>query len=243
MVSKNGHTQHISRRYNAELEDIKTRMLEMGGLVERQVADAITAFMTADSELAQRVKEGDYVINDMEVAIDEECTMILARRQPAASDLRMVIAITRVLQDLERMGDEATKIAEQAILFSEAGELPRGHVEIRHIGDHVGVMVRGALDAFTRFDMDQALRVAEEDKVVDQEYGSAMRSLVTHMMEDPRTITSVLRVMWALRSIERVGDHARNIAEHVIYLVKGLDVRHVNVKEMAAKIQGDEEEE
>lgn len=169
--------------------------------------------------------------------------MILARRQPAASDLRMVIAITRVLQDLERMGDEATKIAEQAILFSEAGELPRGHVEIRHIGDHVGVMVRGALDAFTRFDMDQALRVAEEDKVVDQEYGSAMRSLVTHMMEDPRTITSVLRVMWALRSIERVGDHARNIAEHVIYLVKGLDVRHVNVKEMAAKIQGDEEEE
>ncbi len=237
MVDKDLHSHHISQQFNAELDDAKTRMLEMGGLVEKQVSDAITAFMNQDSELARTVDKRDEAINDYEVSIDEECTLILARRQPAASDLRMVLAISKALNDLERMGDEATKVAENAIALAEAGGLTRSYLEIRHIGDHVGKMVHDALDAFARFDSSLALKVAQEDKSVDMEYGTAMRSLVTYMIEDPRSISSVLNVMWALRSLERIGDHARNIAEHVIYLVEGKDVRHVGLKEMAEEVK------
>lgn len=237
MKDKDLHAHHISQQFNSELDDIKTRMLEMGGVVEKQVADATTAFMNQDSGLAEEVKSGDRVVNGLEVAIDEECTIILARRQPAASDLRLVLSISRVISDLERMGDEASKVAESAIKLGELGGLPRSVLEIRHIGDHVLSMVRNALDAFARFDSDMALEVAEEDNAVDMEYATAMRSLVTYMMEDPRTISSVLQVLWALRSLERIGDHARNIAEHVIYLVKGADVRHVNLDEMSAAVQ------
>ncbi|MFT5887843.1 MAG: phosphate transport system protein [Zhongshania sp.] len=237
MKEKNSHTHHISQQFNTELDDIKTRMLEMGGLVEKQVADATNAFMNLDTGLAEAVKIGDKIVNDLEVSIDEECTIILARRQPAASDLRLVLSISKILNDLERMGDEASKVADSAIKLAELGGLPRSILEIRHIGDHVAGMVRNSLDAFARFDIELALEVAEEDKSVDMEYGTAMRSLVTYMMEDPRTISSVLQVMWALRSLERVGDHARNIAEHVIYLVKGANVRHANIEEMAAAVQ------
>lgn len=237
MKEKISHTHHISQQFNTELDDIKTRMLEMGGLVEKQVADATNAFMSLDTGLAADVKQGDKLVNSLEVAIDEECTIILARRQPAASDLRLVLSISKILSDLERMGDEASKVADSAIKLAELGGLPRSVLEIRHIGDHVSGMVRNALDSFARLDIDLALEVAEEDKAVDLEYGTAMRSLVTYMIEDPRTITSVLQVMWALRSLERVGDHARNIAEHVIYLVKGANVRHVNIDEMAATVQ------
>jgi phosphate transport system protein len=236
MVDKDLHSHHISAQFNAELDDVKTRMLEMGGLVESQVADAVNAVMNSDSGLAERVLKGDARINNMEVSIDEECALILARRHPAASDLRLVLAITRTLHDLERMGDEATKIAEQAIRLIEHGEMPRCVVEIRHIGTHVCMMVRDALDCFARLDVEQALRVAQEDKVVDLEYGTAMRTLVTYMMEDARAISAVLNIMWSLRSLERVGDHARNIAEHVVYLVKGQDVRHVGLTELEARI-------
>ncbi len=237
MTEKDLHSHHISQQYNEELEDIMSRMLEMGGMVERQVADAITATMNADSSLAEQVLKGDSKINDMEVSIDQDCTLILARRQPAASDLRMVLAISRALHDLERMGDEAGKIADHALQLIGAGDMPRGVVEIRHIGTHVIAMVRDALDAFARFDIDQALRVAHEDKAVDLEYATAMRTLVTYMMEDVRSISSVLSVMWSLRSLERIGDHARNLAEHVIYLVKGQDVRHVGLQEMADRVK------
>ncbi|GAB3380385.1 phosphate signaling complex protein PhoU [Spongiibacter taiwanensis] len=231
------HAHHISQQFNTELDEIKTRMLEMGGLVEKQVADATTAFMLQDTGMAEEVKKGDRLVNALEVSIDEECTIILARRQPAASDLRLVLSISKTLSDLERMGDEASKVADSSIKLSELGGLPRSVLEIRHIGDHVTGMVRSALDAFARVDVDLALQVAEEDNAVDMEYGTAMRSLVTYMMEDPRTISSVLQVMWALRSLERIGDHARNIAEHVIYLVKGADVRHAGIDEMAATVQ------
>jgi phosphate transport system protein len=211
-------------------------MLEMGGLVERQVADAINAVMNADSGLAERVLKGDYRINNMEMQIDEECALILARRHPAASDLRMVLAITRALHDLERMGDEATKIAEHAIRLIEHGEMPRCVVEIRHLGNHVCAMMRDALDCFARLDLDQAVRVAQEDKSVDMEYGTAMRTLVTYMMEDARSISAVLNIMWSLRSLERIGDHALNISEHVVYMVKGQDVRHLGLTELEARI-------
>ena len=236
MVDKDLHSHHISAQFNAELDEIKTRMLEMGGLVERQVAEAVNAVMNSDSELAEHVVKGDMRINNMEVSIDEECALILARRHPAASDLRLVLAITRTLHDLERMGDEATKIAEQAIRLIDHGDLPRCVVEIRHLGNHVCIMVRDALDCFARLDIEQALRVAQEDKAVDLEYATAMRTLVTYMMEDARSISAVLNIMWSLRSLERVGDHARNIAEHVVYLVKGQDVRHVGLTELEARI-------
>lgn len=237
MIDKESYSHHISQQFNEELDEAKTRMLEMGGLVEKQVHDAISAFMLLDSGLAEEVSQRDNKVNDLEVSIDEECTLILARRQPAASDLRLVLAISKALNDLERMGDEATKIARHAVDLANAGGLSRSYLEIRHIGDHVGMMVRDGLDAFARMDSELALRVAQEDNSVDMEYGTAMRSLVTYMMEDPRSIGSVLNVVWALRSLERIGDHARNIAEHVIYLVEGKDVRHVGLKEMEAEVK------
>ncbi|PKM29778.1 MAG: phosphate transport system regulatory protein PhoU [Gammaproteobacteria bacterium HGW-Gammaproteobacteria-11] len=225
-------SQHISQQFNAELEEIRTQLLEMGGLVEKQVSDAVTALIEADGKLAEEVRQNDRKINDMERKIDEECMRILARRQPAASDLRLVISITKIIVDLERIGDEASKIAKRALQLVEEGQSPRGYVECRHIGHHVRKMVQDALDAFARFDTVQALAVAREDKVVDQEYKSATRELVTYMMEDPRSITRVLSILWVLRSLERVGDHARNVAEQVIYLVKGQDVRHIGLSNM-----------
>lgn len=236
MIDKDVHSHHISQQFNVELDDVKTHLLEMGGLVEQQVRKAISSLVDADSDKAEKVRLDDNDINDMEVAIDEECMRILARRQPAASDLRLVIAISKSVIDLERIGDEAGKIALQAIQLAESGESPRGYKEIRHIGNHVGFMVRDALDAFARFDVDMALAVAKEDKLVDEEYGSAVRSLITYIMEDPRSISQMLNVLWALRSLERVGDHARNIAEQVIYLVKGTNVRHFGITQMTAEV-------
>ena len=236
MLDKDAHSHHISQQFNAELDTVKTHMMEMGGLVEKQVSDAVQSLLSSDSGMAEEVKKRDKLINDMEVSIDEECTRILARRQPAASDLRLVIAISKAVNDLERIGDEAGKIATQAMKLAENGEASRGYVEIRMIGEHVGRMVHDSLDAFARFDVERALAVAKEDKAVDAEYGTAVRSAITYMMEDPRSIGSMLNVLWSLRSLERIGDHARNIAEHVIYLVKGKNVRHLGLKEMAEQV-------
>lgn len=229
-------TDHISQQFNAELEDLRNSVLSMGGLVEKQVSDAVEALINADSELALSVCEQDSDVNFMEVSIDQECSRILARRQPAASDLRLVLACTKAASDLERVGDEASKIARFAIKLSEQGEAPKGYIEARHMGNHVRQMIHDALDAFARFDAEHALEVAKEDKSVDREYKSATRELVTYMMEDPRSITRVLNIMWVLRSLERVGDHARNISEYVIYLVKGTDVRHISIKKMQAEV-------
>lgn len=229
--------QHISQQFNADLEDLKTQLLEMGGLVEQQTINAVKAITTADGDLAEKVIITEEEVDLREVRLDENCTMVLARRQPAASDLRMVLAVAKITRDLERMGDEAQKIAKMSIHLNEDGEAPRGYVELRHIGSIVHQMVITTLDAFARFDVDKAVQVAHEDKKVDQEYKTAMRELATYMMEDPRSITRVMNIIWALRSLERIGDHARNIAEHVIYLVKGLDVRHISVKEMERQLQ------
>jgi len=239
MINKDSLTHHISAQFNAELEDIRSHLLAMGGLVEKQVNDAVSALVEADSGLAQQVREVDDQINQMERDIDEECLRILARRQPAASDLRLIISISKSVIDLERIGDEATKIAKRAIELCESGEAPKGYVEIRHIGEQVRKMVQEALDAFARFDAELALSVAQYDKNVDREYKSALRELVTYMMEDPRSISRVLSVIWALRSLERIGDHARNIAELVIYLVRGTDVRHIGLERMQAEVKGE----
>lgn len=236
-----GYKDHISRQFNVELDEVRNHTLAMGGLVERQVSDAVASLIELDVEKAENVRLKDRDVNSMEVSIDDECSRILARRQPTASDLRLVLAITRVITDLERMGDESSKIALHAIGLAEGGDETRGFVEIRHLGAHVGKMVHDALDAFARMDVEQAVRVAEEDKKVDLEYGSALREMMSVMMEDPRSIRRILDVIWALRSLERIGDHARNIAEHVIYLVKGKDVRHTGLSEIAASIQQDKQ--
>ncbi len=231
------YAHHISGQYNAELEEVRTHFLAMGGLVEKQVSDSINALLDADSALAASVQDNDRRINQMESGIDEEIIRILARRQPAASDLRMIIAIGKSITDLERMGDEAAKIARAAVSLCEEGESPRGYLECRHIGNQVRLMIHEALDAFAHFDANQAFKVMQADAEIDIEYKTATRALVTYMMEDPRAISRVLNVMGVLRSLERIGDHARNISEQLIFLVKGADVRHSSYEQVQKKLE------
>ena len=232
MLKQEDYTHHISGQFNAELDALRNFMLEMGGKVEQQLASAIAALVAMDSGQAELIINRDHEVNQMEMSIDEQCATILARRQPAASDLRLIVAIIKVNTDLERIGDEAAKVALQAMRLSEAGHSPSSFLGIRHIGTCVAEMLRRALDAFARLDAEAAVEVVRSDRVVDQEYGNALRSLMTFMMEDPRAIGSIINEMWALRSLERIGDHASNIAEHVIYLVRGMDVRHGRLEEL-----------
>ncbi len=234
------HTHHISQQYNLELDEIKTKLSEMGGMAQRQVSDAIQALIEADVEKAGRVVAGDNEVNEMEMSIDEDCIRIMARRQPAASDLRLVIAVTKAITDLERVGDEASKIARQAIDLQSEEVGQRGFVEVRHIGNHVSRMLDDALDAFARLDIDLALRVVETDKTVDMEYTSALREMITYMMEDPRRISRAMNIIWTLRALERIGDHSRNLAQYVVYLVRGEDVRHDTYDEIQEQMQEDE---
>ncbi|WP_346838216.1 phosphate signaling complex protein PhoU [Microbulbifer sp. SAOS-129_SWC] len=220
--------QHISRQFNEDLESIKTEMLEMGGLVTQQVADAVESLANADSELAEKVLKIEEEIDRREMALDEHATLIIAKRQPAASDLRMVMSVIRIARDLERIGDEASKIAKMAIALTDEGTAPRGYTEIRHIADAVRKMLNDSLDAYTRFDVRSAMETLAKDEQVDMDYRTAVRELVTYMMEDPRSISRVINVLWSLRSLERIGDHAKNICEQVVYLVEGTDIRHGN---------------
>jgi len=237
-MMKEDYGHHISQQFNAELEDVRTHFLAMGGLVEKQVGDAMHALLDADSVLAVAVQANDHKINAMETRIDEELVRILARRQPAASDLRMIIAISKSLTDLERIGDEAAKIARYAQALCEEGESPRGYMETRHIGNQVRLMIHDTLDAFARLDIEQAFKVMQADSEIDLEYKTATRALMTYMMEDPRYISRVLNVLWVLRGLERIGDHTRNISEQLIYLVKGADVRHTTYEQIEKKIHG-----
>ncbi|WP_416138605.1 phosphate signaling complex protein PhoU [Halomonas sp. HK25] len=231
-ITSDIHSRHISRQFNQELEELKTHLMAMGGLVEKQVQEAVEALLEGDSELARRVVDNDRAVNDMQIKIDEECTQVLARRQPAASDLRLVLAVIRAASDLERIGDEASKIARNAGDLIEADNGTRGFVEVRMISEHVRRMVRDALTSFARFDIELALELVHEDEKVDEEYRSAMRSLMTFMMEDARLISPILSLMWILRALERIGDHANNLAEYVVYLVKGLDIRHTDPEDL-----------
>ena len=231
------HGHHISKQFNLELEEIKNNMLEMGGVIERQIADAMRSLLEGDTGLAAQVLTVENRIDSMEINMDEECSLILARRHPAASDLRLVLAIIKAVRDLERIGDESAKIARMAIKLSEEGEFSQGLVEFRHLADSVTRMVSGSLDAFARYDADAALEVVRDDVAVDKVYASVMRSLITYMMEDPRSISRVLNMLWALRALERIGDHAKNVAEHVIYLVKGMDVRHEKLADVEEQLE------
>jgi phosphate transport system protein len=228
---------HISQQFDADLGAIKGHVLSMGGLVERQIVDALHAIIEADSQRAEEVLAREREVNRMEVSVDDEATRILVKRQPAASDLRTVLALIKTVRDLERVGDEAKKIAKLALKLTEEGPSPRGYHELRHIGAEVVAMLHVALDAMTRLDVEAALGVVRRDKDVDREYKSATRELVTYMMEDPRSISRVMNIMWALRSLERIGDHARNIAEYVFYMAKGKDLRHEGLESIESAVR------
>ena len=231
--------RHISRKYDEALEDVRTSVLAMGGLVEEQITNALTALEEFDSEIGEQVVRDDYKINRLEVQIDEECTRIIALRQPAASDLRLVIAIIKTITDLERMGDEAEKIGRTAIRL--AGNAPRRmrYAGVRNLGRHVQQMAQQALDAFARLDVEAAVAIAREDKTVDLEYAACMRELVTYMMEDPRRISEVLDMLWCARALERIGDHAKNIGEYIVFLVKGKDIRHTSLEHKELQAQSE----
>jgi phosphate transport system protein len=231
------HT-HISRQYNTELEEIRSRVLQMGGLVEQQIEQALEALIKGDSAAGEAVIMNDTQVNKMEVTIDEECNQIIARRQPAAGDLRLVVAVIKTITDLERIGDEAEKIARMAVRLAAEERPKNNYAEIQTLGTHVRQMLHEALDAFARLDIEAAVRVAREDIKVDQKYDGAMRQLITYMMEDPRTISRVLNVIWAARALERIGDHSCNICEYIIYLVKGKDVRHTSLDQVEREILG-----
>ncbi|MFW2373567.1 MAG: phosphate signaling complex protein PhoU [Gammaproteobacteria bacterium] len=227
-------TAHISQQFNAELDSVRNQVMTMGGLVENHVQDACTALEDGNVQLAERIVDEDFKVNALEVAIDEQCTNIIARRQPTAGDLRLVMMIVKTITDLERIGDEAEKVAKMALALEQAegGDNKQQYIEIRHLGDHVAKMLHDALDAFARMDVEAAIKAASEDEQIDQEYDAITRQLITRMMEDPRSIQRGLNVLWAARALERIGDHAKNISEYVIYLVKGKDVRHVTLEQM-----------
>jgi phosphate transport system protein len=230
-------SDHISRQFDADLEAIRAHVLQMGGLVESQIKSAVESLVSGDVALMTRVINDDHRVNAMEVKIDEACSQVIARRQPAAGDLRLVMAVIKTITDLERIGDEAEKIARMATLLSQKQGLaiPRYH-EIKHASDIALDMLRKSLDAFARLDVVMAAQVVRQDDQVDEEFRSIMRYLITFMMEDPRTISTSLEILFVAKAIERIGDHAKNMSEYVIYMVKGRDVRHITADEVDREV-------
>ena len=223
--------RHISGQFNEDLENVINHVMNMGGLVEKQLSDALASVYNSDEELAKRVHSNDYKINNLEVSIDDECTRIIAKRQPAAGDLRLIMAIVKTIADLERIGDEAEKIASVALesFSSDSKDLL---MNLDNLGRNVLECLQATLDAFTRMDVEAAIKTHGNDDKIDREYEALMRQLMTYMMEDPRSIPNVLQVMWSARSIERVGDRCQNICEYIIYFVKGKDIRHTSQEEI-----------
>src|ERR1022692_1760329 len=228
-------THHISRRFNEDLEKVRNQMLQMGGFVEGQLHKAITALVEGDSRLGESVATDDYKVNGMEVSIDEECSRILAIRAPAAGDLRVIVAIIKTITDLERIGDEGEKIGYIASRLATMERPADKYREVKHLGRQVAQMVHDSLDAFARMDSQSALKTAQEERMVDEEYESIQRQCMTFMMEDPRTIRRALEIMWIVRALERIGDHAKNICEYVIYMVHGKGIRHTPPREVPSK--------
>ncbi len=235
-MDKNKIGHHISEQFNKELEDIRNKVLIMGGLVEQQIELAVKAFSTGDLELAEIVIKQDNQVDQLEMAIDLECTQILALRQPTAFDLRMLITVIKVIHEIERVGDKAERVAEMAIKLAGLQSSFR-HYELEHMAELVKGMLHDALDAFARMSLENVAEITERDDNVDREYDSILRQLITRMMEDPRNITRTLDVLWTIRALERIGDHACYICEHLVYMVKGEDVRHISHDEMEKKVK------
>ncbi|MBI1891820.1 MAG: phosphate signaling complex protein PhoU [Burkholderiales bacterium] len=221
--------EHSSKQYDMDLEEIRSKVLLMGGMVENQFHEAMAAFRSGNVELAQQIIKGDENVNRLEVTLDDACSHLIVRRQPAANDLRTVMATIKIITDLERIGDEATKIARTA---ADVGDRSMGLVNqyetVRAISLNAAELLHQALDAFARLDARQAMRLIAQDAVIDHEFKAIMRSLITFMMEDPRTISAALETMWVAKAIERIGDHAKNIAEYIVFIVEGKDIRHTD---------------
>ncbi|MBS1198540.1 MAG: phosphate uptake regulator, PhoU [Proteobacteria bacterium] len=227
---------HLSRQFDAELEKLRSQLLQMGGLVEAQITAAAEAYAQNDLALATGVIETDQQVNALQKKIDNDCIHVIAKRQPTASDLRLIMSVSKMATDLERMGDEAKKVAKGVRRIHERGQrlIESETANIRHLASIAGVLLRRALDAFARLDTEQATAVIRDDKELDHEFKSVIRQVVTYMMEDPRTITSSIDVTTIARAIERIGDHAKNVAEQVVYICEGKDIRYT-------KLEGEEE--
>jgi len=230
---------HTSKNFDLELESLRTRVLQMGGLAEQQIRTAIEGLYSADKPLLERVIRDDELVNRMEVEIDTLCNQIIAKRQPTAIDLRMIVSVLKTIADLERIGDKARKIARLGISLASQPSISALNIELSHMAETALKMLRLALDSFARLDMNLVSETMRLDDTVNTEYQSIARQLITYMMEDPRTITRALDILSIAKAIERTGDHATNISEHVVYMVKGLNVRHSTASEVEAKILGE----
>jgi len=221
--------EHSSKQFDMDLETIRSKVLLMGGLVETQFLDAMACFRTGNAERAEQVIKADDAVNRLEVTLDDACSHLIVKRQPAANDLRTIMASIKVITDLERIGDEATKIARSAKNYHTRNMATHNHYEtVRVIATSASDLLHEALDAFARLDQKQAVKLIAQDAIIDHEFRSIMRNLITFMMEDPRTISAALDTLWVAKAIERIGDHAKNIAEYVIYVVEGKDIRHTD---------------
>jgi len=225
--------EHTSKQFDSELEQMRTRALQMGGLVEQQINRAVNGLETGDLAEIDEVIATDKMVNRFELELDQLCSHIIARRQPTAVDLRMVMTVIRIVRDLERVGDEAKKIAKMARSLHTADTAPpTPHVTIRHAAGLAVTMLRESLDAFARLDLELAASVVRQDKAVDAEFKALMRQLITYMMEDPRTISRCIELLFVAKAIERIGDHAKNMAQYAVYMAKGEDVRHGGIEAM-----------
>lgn len=229
--------QHISRQFNEELEDVRSKVLYMGGIVETQLANALKVLLDDQTELARDVIDSDATVNSLEVDIDEECTRIVARRQPAATDLRLVMTVIKTINELERIGDEAKRVAKMSRKDLDGILQDDLRAEMTHMGDMVRDMLRQVLDAFARTDVDTAVLVVKADAKVDKKYKKIIKQLIKQMTKDPDVVPAVMKVIWAVRSLERLGDRCQNIAEHIIYMVLGTDVRHIKLDDVLSEIE------
>ncbi|MGA7948653.1 MAG: phosphate signaling complex protein PhoU [Thiobacillaceae bacterium] len=229
--------EHTYKQFDAELEGVRASVLKMGGLVEEQITHAVEALITGNTDLADDVINCDHNVNALEVSIDEDVAHIIARRQPTASDLRMLMMVVKTITDLERIGDEAAKVARMSKLIhaAERISLPRFN-EVKYMSSLVLEMLKKALDGFARLDASSAADVLRQDQQVDEEFRLNLRHLITYMMEDPRTISVFIDILFVAKALERMGDHAKNMTEYVVYMVKGKDVRHTSLEEVEREL-------